>query len=173
MKEIKLWEINQRSIEKQKVTPLKSVNQTKTEKALEKILVENPELFFDGMKIVGRQTETAGGQLDLLGVDADGRLVVFELKRGALTRDAVSQTRSTVKKTVGGFLFASAAVRIDLKIEKNIVSTAGQNSLCEIDDINYEDQSKILQLNETRLAYRLAQSGLDEFQPDKRIKGRQ
>jgi hypothetical protein len=75
-------------------------------------------------------------------------------------------TQSTVKKTVGGFLFASAAVRIDLKIEKNVVSTAGQDSLCEIDDINFEDQSKILQLNETRLAYRLAESGLDTFQPD-------
>jgi len=75
-------------------------------------------------------------------------------------------TRSTVKKTVGGFLFASAAVRIDLKIEKNVVSTAGQDSLCEIDDIDFEDQSKILQLNETRLAYRLAEAGLDTFQPD-------
>jgi hypothetical protein len=75
-------------------------------------------------------------------------------------------TRSTVKKTVGGFLFASAAVRIDLKIDKNVVSTAGQDSLCEIDDINFEDQSKVLQLNETRLAYRLAESGLDAFQPD-------
>ena len=75
-------------------------------------------------------------------------------------------TRSTVKKTIGGFLFASAAVRIDLKIEKNVISTAGQDSLCEIDDINFEDQSKVLQLNETRLAYRLAESGLDAFQPD-------
>jgi hypothetical protein len=75
-------------------------------------------------------------------------------------------TRSTIKKTVGGFLFASAAVRIDLNIEKNVVSTAGQDSLCEIDDINFEDQSKILQLNETRLAYRLAESGMDAFQPD-------
>jgi hypothetical protein len=75
-------------------------------------------------------------------------------------------TRSTIKKTVGGFLFASAAMRIDLKIEKNVVSTAGQDSLCEIDDINFEDQSKILQLNETRLAYQLAESALDNFQPD-------
>jgi hypothetical protein len=75
-------------------------------------------------------------------------------------------TRSTVKKTIGGFLYASAAVRIDLKIEKNVVSTAGQDSLCEIDDINFEDQSKILQLNETRLAYRLAESALETFHPD-------
>ena len=75
-------------------------------------------------------------------------------------------TQSKVKRTVGGFLFASAAVRIDLAVEKNVVSTAGQDSLCEIDDINFEDQSKILQLNETRLAYRLAALALDSFRPD-------
>jgi hypothetical protein len=44
-----------------------------------------------GLHLVGRQTETEGGPLDLLGVDDDGRLVVFELKRGNLTRDAVAQ----------------------------------------------------------------------------------
>src|SRR5690606_9639731 len=61
-------------------------------------------------------------------------------------------TRSTVKKTVGGFVYATAAVRIDLVVENNVVSTAGQDSRCEIDDINFEDQSKTLQLNEARLA---------------------
>ena len=44
-----------------------------------------------GMTLVGRQTPTEGGPLDLLGVDGDGRLVVFELKRGTLSRDAVAQ----------------------------------------------------------------------------------
>ena len=39
----------------------------------------------------GDQTPTDGGPLDLLGVDEDGRLVVFELKRGTLSRDAVAQ----------------------------------------------------------------------------------
>ena len=32
-----------------------------------------------------------GGPLDLLGVEPDGRLNVFELKRGTLSRDAVAQ----------------------------------------------------------------------------------
>ena len=44
-----------------------------------------------GLHLVGRQTPTAGGPLDLLGVDEDGRLVVFELKREKLTREAVTQ----------------------------------------------------------------------------------
>ena len=44
-----------------------------------------------GLRLVGRQTPTVGGPLDLLGVDQDGRLVVFELKKGTLARDAVTQ----------------------------------------------------------------------------------
>ncbi len=45
----------------------------------------------EGVTLVGRQTPTDGGPLDLLGVDDKGRLVVFELKRGTLSRDAVAQ----------------------------------------------------------------------------------
>lgn len=53
--------------------------------------MKNPGLLSEGLVLVGRQNETQGGPLDLLGIDADGRLVVFELKRGTLTRDAVAQ----------------------------------------------------------------------------------
>ena len=44
-----------------------------------------------GLKLVGRQLQTANGPLDLLGVDSEGRLVVFELKREKLRREAVAQ----------------------------------------------------------------------------------
>lgn len=67
------------------------MNQIDSEKRLEEIRVENPELLMPGLKLVGRQTRTEGGSLDLLGVDSDGKLVVFELKRGTLYRDAVAQ----------------------------------------------------------------------------------
>jgi len=50
-----------------------------------------PDLLFEELTLVGRQVETAGGPLDLLGVDEEGQLVVFELNRGTLTRDAVAQ----------------------------------------------------------------------------------
>ncbi|MDE2763556.1 MAG: hypothetical protein OXQ94_18060 [Gemmatimonadota bacterium] len=39
----------------------------------------------------GRQTPTQAGWLDLLAFDKDGRLVVYELKRGQLIQDAVTQ----------------------------------------------------------------------------------
>ena len=54
-------------------------------------MVQNPEMLGSGLKLVGRQTRTQSGWLDLLAVDQDGRLVVYELKRGTLARDAVTR----------------------------------------------------------------------------------
>ncbi len=86
MDEIKIW-----TIEGSQVSLVQPTNRVDSEKYLEEILVENPELLMPGLTLVGRQTQTEGGPLDLLGVDSDGRLVVFELKRGTLSRDAVAQ----------------------------------------------------------------------------------
>ncbi len=62
-----------------------------SEELLENVLAKNPGLLLGGLTLVGRQTPTEGGPLDLLGVDEDGRLCVFELKRGTLSREAVAQ----------------------------------------------------------------------------------
>ena len=67
------------------------VNETETENQLEEVITKCPDLLMKDLTLIGRQTETPGGPLDLLGVDGDGRLVVFELKRGILTREAVAQ----------------------------------------------------------------------------------
>ena len=72
-------------------THVEPANQMESERLLEDTLVKNPDMLLEGLTLVGRQTSTEGGPLDLLGVDADGRLVVFELKRGTLNRDAVAQ----------------------------------------------------------------------------------
>ena len=86
MEDIKLWELDG-----SKANPLGSNNQLESEELLENTLVENPSLLLEGLVLVGRQTPTEGGPLDLLGVDEDGKLVVFELKRGTLSRDSVAQ----------------------------------------------------------------------------------
>ena len=86
MEDIKLWELDG-----SKANPLSSNIQLESEQLLEDTLVANPNLLLDGLTLVGRQMPTEGGPLDLLGVDGDGRLVVFELKRGTLSRDAVAQ----------------------------------------------------------------------------------
>ena len=83
---IKLWQIDDGA-----VTALQVSNRMESEEVLENILVKNAGLLLEGLTLVGRQTPTEGGPLDLLGVDGDGKLCVFELKRGTLARDAVAQ----------------------------------------------------------------------------------
>jgi hypothetical protein len=60
----------------------------------------------------------------------------------------------------GGLLYASAAVRVDIAVENNVIRTTGQDSACEIDDIDYEDQSKRFQLIGVRQAYEMAAAAI-------------
>ena len=55
------------------------------------MLVTRPDMLGDSVTLIGRQLKTAGGPLDLLGVDQDGKLVVYELKRGDTPREAMTQ----------------------------------------------------------------------------------
>jgi hypothetical protein len=71
-------------------------------------------------------------------------------------------THAATTKTIGGFLYAAAAARCDLLVDHNAISTAGQDSACEIDDINYENQSKRLTLAAMRQAYELAARAVAE-----------
>jgi len=66
-------------------------------------------------------------------------------------------TRSCLQKALGGFIYASAAVRIDLVIEDNKVSTKNTDSISELDDIDFEAQRKRLDLIEIRQGYALAE----------------
>ena len=87
MEDLRLW-----TIEGTQATAVQDARRADSEKLLEDVLVQNPGLLMEGIILVGRQTPTQGSEaLDLLGVDGDGRLVVFELKRERLTRDAVTQ----------------------------------------------------------------------------------
>ena len=85
--ELKMWALGEESA----VEAVDSVSGLKLEDILEETLVQRPEMLEEGLHLVGRQTPTESGPLDLLGVDAGGRLVVFELKREKLTREAVTQ----------------------------------------------------------------------------------
>ena len=86
MEETKIW-----AVEGTSATPLNTTNQMESEGLLEDILTANPDMLENSLQLVGRQTSTVGGPLDLLGVDTEGRLVVYELKRGTLNREAVAQ----------------------------------------------------------------------------------
>lgn len=119
--ELRLWSVG----ESGDIEPLPPVQEMPTELALEDLLVGHPEMLEPGLKLVGRQTPTETGWLDLLGVDRDGRLVVYELKRGTLTRDAVTQVLD----------YASDLDSMSIPdLTKHIAERSGNDGIQEIDD---------------------------------------
>jgi hypothetical protein len=61
------------------------------ETRLEGWLELHPDAIGDNLLIIGRQVPTASGPLDLLGITAEGVLVVLELKRDRAPRETVAQ----------------------------------------------------------------------------------
>lgn len=86
MEETRIW-----LIEDTLATQLDTANRMDNEGFFEDILSKNPDMLEEGLQLIGRQTPTDSGKLDLLGVTFYGKLVVFELKRDTLHRDAVAQ----------------------------------------------------------------------------------
>ena len=121
MDEVKIWAIQDES----KAVALESKSQVDTEGLLEETLVANPNLLIPGLRLVGRQTPTEGGPLDLLGVDEDGRLVVFELKRGTLSRDAVAQIIDYA---------SDLDSKSDVELAEHIADSSGAGGIENIDD---------------------------------------
>ena len=120
MHELKLWALRGTD-----AVDVPAVDEMTSEIALEDILVGNPALLEPGIQLVGRQTPSVGGPLDLLGVDQDGRLVVFELKRGKLARSAVTQVLD----------YASALDAMDLtELAQHISERSGTAGIARIDD---------------------------------------
>ncbi len=89
MEKVKLWSVMKDPDGKLKAEDVPDLHNTDTEQLIEDLLIASPELLMDELSLIGRQIPTNGGPLDLLGVDEEGGLVVFELKRGTLTRDAI------------------------------------------------------------------------------------
>ena len=121
MDEVKIWALDGDS----SVVPLASKGKTDTESLLEETLVRNPDLLIPRLRLVGRQTPTDGGPLDLLGVDEDGRLVVFELKRGTLSRDAVAQIIDYA---------SDLDTKTDVALAEHIASHSGVGGIERIED---------------------------------------
>jgi hypothetical protein len=126
MEEIKLWKV-EGSKDSPTVLGISGVAQTKTEQMLEEILIKSPSLLSEGLRFIGRQVDTPSGTPDLLGVDEDGRLIVFELKRGTLTRAAVAQVVD----------YASYLAELSPSdLSKLISEISGQYGIEKIDDFS-------------------------------------
>jgi Endonuclease NucS C-terminal domain len=54
-------------------------------------LESDPSIIRPGLRIIGRQVPTRSGPLDLLAIDRTGSVIVIELKRDRLPREALAQ----------------------------------------------------------------------------------
>ncbi len=82
-----LWKVNGKALDEVQPSCLE------LEQRLEEWLAKDPSLTGMNVLLIGRQVQTEyGGRIDLLGMDGDGNLVVFELKRDKTPRDIVAQT---------------------------------------------------------------------------------
>lgn len=85
--EIKLWHIADNTLK-----PIDS-SSLDLESRLEEWLRKDVGLVNEDLLVIGKQVGTAHtGSIDLLAMDADGNLVILELKKGKTPRDVVAQT---------------------------------------------------------------------------------
>ena len=86
--EFGIWQVSEATNASQR---LEQAESAVAEAKLEDVFVRNPTMLMPGLELVGRQLPTSKGYLDLLGVDSECRLTLFELKRNDVTRTAVAQ----------------------------------------------------------------------------------
>lgn len=126
MKKIRLWSADSTG-EQLHAEAVDDVDNTETEQHLEDLLVSSPDLLMNNLTLIGRQVPTAGGPLDLLGIDSDGEPVVFELKRGTLTREAVAQVLDYASDFADMDEDRFARLSLAGKVSGLLVQSAGQD----------------------------------------------
>ena len=84
--EVAMWRIDEG------VTPISFTGMDR-EARLQKIIADDISIVDPGLMVIGREVMTPyGGRIDILAIDADGRLSVIELKRDLTPREIVAQT---------------------------------------------------------------------------------
>ncbi len=88
--EIKTWEIVSGQL---KLLETSLVREGKMETVdLEEWIASDSSIVRPDLKIIGRQVKTQSGFLDLLAIDGSGSVIIIELKRDKLARDALAQS---------------------------------------------------------------------------------
>ena len=87
--EIKTWQIKDGALEPLN-TSLRDNSRTEPYD-LEPWLRDNPEILGADILVIGNQITSKSGPIDILGVDSLGNILIIELKRDKLARDALAQ----------------------------------------------------------------------------------
>ncbi len=87
--EIKTWQIVDG-----KLVPIKSSlaeHDRKEKDDLEQWIKSDPTVLGNDIAIIGEQVQTSSGPMDLMGIDSSGNVVIVEIKRDKLPREALVQ----------------------------------------------------------------------------------
>jgi hypothetical protein len=87
--QIKTWQVIDGKL--QPVETRMSETGRKETHDLEEWIASNPSIISPDIVVIGRQTHTKSGPLDLLAIDKQGNVVIIELKRTSLPREALVQ----------------------------------------------------------------------------------
>lgn len=87
--EINLWEIKDGKLIPSNVSMVEA--KKKETYDLEKWIRSEPKILGEDILIIGEQVQTKRGPLDFLGIDSSGNVVIIELKREMLHREALAQ----------------------------------------------------------------------------------
>jgi hypothetical protein len=134
--EIKVWQIIDETLE-----PIETsmVEEKRLEKHLENWIKTHPEILGENIIIIGEQVSTSGGVIDFLGIDKEtGDLIIIELKRDRLGRDALAQAIDYASE-VASWTEEDINERIDKKLELII-----ENLNLEDPKINLNQNQRIL-----------------------------
>ena len=87
--DIKVWEVVDGNLKPIETSMIKAGR--KETEDLEKWIKSHPVVLGDGILIIGEQVPTKSGPIDYLGIDESGNLIITELKRDRLPREALAQ----------------------------------------------------------------------------------
>lgn len=87
--EIKTWQIVDGKLQAVD-TSMSQEGRTETYD-LEEWIVSNPSIIGSDLAIIGKQVTTKSGPMDLLAIDKSGNIIIIELKRDKLPREALAQ----------------------------------------------------------------------------------
>ncbi len=124
--EIRVWQIENEGL---KPINTSMCEEERKECDLEKWIKSNPSILGEDILIIGEQVEGERGELDFLGVDKSGNLVIIELKRGELKKEVLVEALD----------YASGVANWDVKKLNEVCELHTKSPLEEYITTKFED----------------------------------
>lgn len=145
--EIKVWQITDK-----KLIPINTLPRDENISEpydIEPWIASDSSIIGNDIVIIGRQVMTDSGPLDLLGIDKNGNLVIIEIKRDKLPREALAQaidyasdvadwSIEKITETLAAYLTKASSHDLDINLEDYVRESLHKRNIdIENLDINY------------------------------------